>query len=93
MLNVGASLTAAILIARTTVAVSAPPVPVLPKSLTSRVKFVVAAGALRLSLYKMDPLFNPASKLLICVNVPDNKTEDVPDPVTVTPVVPTATVN
>ncbi|OIQ63013.1 hypothetical protein GALL_554520 [mine drainage metagenome] len=89
---VGGSLTAAMLIVAVSLAVSAPPDPVLPRSLTPRVKVSLAGGVSLLMMYVAVPPRLPASRSLICASVPLSVTLLVPELVTVTPVVPAPTV-
>ncbi|CAH0356431.1 hypothetical protein AQB9606_04709 [Aquabacterium sp. CECT 9606] len=89
---VGESLTAVILIVAVSLAVKVPPVPLLPKSLAVNVRVTLAGGA-SLAMMKVSvPLKLPASRLLICAKVPLKVTVLVPDPPTVTPVVPAVAV-
>ena len=70
----------------------APPVPVLPKSLTFSVRVSLARGVPLLLMYLTELLEAPLSKPLIWASVPVKVTVPVPDPPTVTPVPPATTV-
>ncbi len=78
----GASFTALTVMVLVSVSVNAPPEPVLPRSSVTIVKvtlpFMLAIGVKR-------GFDAPAKKALIFAIVPDNATELVPDPATVTP--------